>query len=50
MDLHLAELKSLSKRLLPGLRVNVVSPGDTWFPDGFWRLMSRWSDAEHPLK
>lgn len=29
-------MKSLSKRLLPQIRVNVVSPGDTLFPGGFW--------------
>ena len=29
-------MKSLSKRLLPGIRVNVVSPGDTFVPGGFW--------------
>jgi NAD(P)-dependent dehydrogenase (short-subunit alcohol dehydrogenase family) len=29
-------MKSLSKRLLPQIRVNVVSPGDTLFPGGLW--------------
>lgn len=29
-------MKSLSTRLLPRLRVNTVSPGDTLAPDGLW--------------
>jgi len=29
-------MKSLSKRLLPQIRVNVVSPGDTLFPGPLW--------------
>lgn len=29
-------MKSLAKRLLPGIRVNTVSPGDTLFPGGLW--------------
>ena len=30
-------LKSLSRHLAPkGVRANVVSPGTTWFQDGFW--------------
>lgn len=29
-------MKSLARRLLPAIRVNVVSPGDTLFPGGFW--------------
>lgn len=28
--------KSLSARVLPRVRVNVVSPGDTWVEGGFW--------------
>ena len=29
-------MKSLSTRLLPAVRVNTVSPGDTLFDNGFW--------------
>jgi NAD(P)-dependent dehydrogenase (short-subunit alcohol dehydrogenase family) len=29
-------MKSLSQRLLPTVRVNTVSPGDTLFADGLW--------------
>lgn len=29
-------MKSLSWRLAPAVRVNVVSPGDTWVEGGFW--------------
>lgn len=29
-------MKSLSVRLLPAVRVNVVSPGDILFPGGYW--------------
>lgn len=29
-------MKSLSMRLAPRVRVNVVSPGDTWVEGGFW--------------
>ncbi len=29
-------MKSLSAQLLPRVRVNTVSPGDTLVPDGFW--------------
>jgi 3-oxoacyl-[acyl-carrier protein] reductase len=29
-------MKSLSGQLAPGIRVNVVSPGDTLFPGGYW--------------
>jgi 3-oxoacyl-[acyl-carrier protein] reductase len=29
-------MKSLSLRLLPHIRVNVVSPGDTFVEDGYW--------------
>ncbi|MEI7836502.1 MAG: SDR family oxidoreductase [Planctomycetota bacterium] len=32
-------MKSLSLRLLPGVRVNVVSPGDTLFEGGVWGRM-----------
>ena len=32
-------MKSLSLRLLPGVRVNVVSPGDTLFEGGVWGKM-----------
>jgi 3-oxoacyl-[acyl-carrier protein] reductase len=29
-------MKTLARRLLPDIRVNVVSPGDTLFPGGHW--------------
>ena len=29
-------MKSLAGQLAPGIRVNVVSPGDTLFPGGYW--------------
>lgn len=29
-------MRSLARRLLPAVRVNVVSPGDTLFPGGLW--------------
>ena len=29
-------MKSLSARVLPEVRVNTVSPGDTWVADGLW--------------
>lgn len=34
-------MKSLSARLLPGVRVNTVSPGDTLVADGFWDRVRR---------
>ncbi len=34
-------MKSLSTRLLPKVRVNVVSPGDTLFPGGYWDRVRR---------
>lgn len=34
-------MKSLSTRLLPGVRVNTVSPGDTLVVDGFWDRVRR---------
>lgn len=34
-------MKSLSTRLLPGVRVNTVSPGDTLVADGFWDRVRR---------
>jgi NAD(P)-dependent dehydrogenase (short-subunit alcohol dehydrogenase family) len=34
-------MKSLSKRLLPQVRVNTVSPGDTLFPGGLWEGVRR---------
>lgn len=34
-------MKSLSARLLPGVRVNTVSPGDTLFDGGLWERMQR---------
>lgn len=32
-------MKSLALRLLPGVRVNVVSPGDTLFEGGLWDIV-----------
>ena len=34
-------MKSLSARLLPGVRVNTVSPGDTLFDGGLWDRVQR---------
>ncbi|TDP72658.1 SDR family NAD(P)-dependent oxidoreductase [Roseateles toxinivorans] len=34
-------MKSLSARLLPGVRVNTVSPGDTLFDGGLWDRVRR---------
>lgn len=34
-------MKSLATRLLPTIRVNTVSPGDTLFDGGLWDRVSR---------
>jgi len=47
----MSHLKGLSGQWAPlGIRVNVVSPGDIYFADGFWHRMERerpdiWADA-----
>ncbi|MCY2928801.1 MAG: SDR family oxidoreductase [Planctomycetota bacterium] len=40
-------MKSLSLRLLPGIRVNVVSPGDTLFEGGLWDRLQKDAPAAY---